>query len=221
MSNPNDVDPGRESGTGREELPPVELGVLRACLEVIEHNQELLPLLAEALGVPETEVFYTWAFRRCRQCIHFGDTDWVTFFHGLECDLRNERDGCFLRIDFGPGGRVDTFSSWGVLQYIMTATAPWTDYQWLRPHLAKGGPPYDRLSGDFLKMADVWDALEARGVFAPAEPALVRLTEQHTAIGEDGIRCVRYPPGTSDRTVIDCMVAGRTRLTPVGYSLLE
>src|SRR5438876_540615 len=93
------------------ELGPLELAVLEACREATVRNQEMLPLLAAALGVSEAEVFYTWAFRKCRQRIRLGETDWVTFFHGLECDLKNQKDGRFLRIDFGPGGRVDTFTA--------------------------------------------------------------------------------------------------------------
>ena len=65
-------------------MDSIELGVLEACQEVVLRQRELLPLLAEALGVPEGEVFYTWALRRCKQSGHLEGTDWAYFFHGLE-----------------------------------------------------------------------------------------------------------------------------------------
>src|ERR1700692_34008 len=97
------------TGSSAEGLPlgSLEIGVLEACRESIQRNREMLPILAAALHVPETDVFYTWAFRRCRQRIPLGDSGWTTFFHGLECDLNNSKDGRRLRVDFGPGGRVD------------------------------------------------------------------------------------------------------------------
>src|SRR5437879_2699245 len=100
-------------------MDALEIGVLKACQELVHRQQEMLPLLAAALHVPEKEVFYTWALHKCKQHGDLEGTDWWYFFHGLECDLRNKADGRCLRIDFGPGGRVDTFTAWGVLQFIM------------------------------------------------------------------------------------------------------
>src|SRR5688572_23142460 len=102
-------------------MDPIELGVLEACREVVHRQHELLPLLAAALNVREEDVFYTWALRQCKQHGALEGTDWWYFFHGMECDLKNKVDGRFLRIDFGPDSSVDTFTAWGVLQYIMTS----------------------------------------------------------------------------------------------------
>jgi hypothetical protein len=200
---------------------PIELDVLEACHEVTLRQKELLPLLAKALQVPESEVFYTWAFRRCEQHGALAGTDWAYFFHGLECDLKNTADGRFLRIDFGPGGRVDTFTMWGVLQFIMTSVPPWREFARLKPFLAEAEPPFDEFSGDFAKMSSVWDHLVSRGAFEPADAGLVGWAAKHTSQGPDGITAVQPPPGTTQKTVIDCMVARRTRLSPEATRMLR
>jgi hypothetical protein len=70
-------------------MDTIELGVLEACQEAVCCQGELLPQLAAALNVPQDQIFYTWAFRRCKQRGSLEGTDWVYFFHGLECDLEN------------------------------------------------------------------------------------------------------------------------------------
>jgi hypothetical protein len=202
-------------------VDPIELGVLEACQEVVLRQRELLPLLAETLKVPEDRVFYTWAFRKCAQRGRLEGTDWVYFFHGLECDLKNAADGRFLRIDFGPRGRTDTFTAWGVLQFIMTAVQPWPEFPELRVYFAKGPPPFDQFSGSLEKIVQVWDHLAARGAFEKADPSLVELEAKHTVPGPDGLLHVRFPPGLSEETAVDCSVASRPRLSQRGMQLLE
>ncbi len=206
------------------EMPPLnpeELGVLEACREVVARRQELLPLLAQALGVPERDVFYTWAFRRCRQRGALNDTGWVYFFHGYECDLEHTGDGRLLRLDFGPGGRVDTLTMWSVLQFIMTSTIPWPEYPELRQRFAKPEQRATRFAGNTAAFGKVWDSLQVRGALEPADPALIRFKDACTTRGADGLLHVRYPPGTPETTEIDCAVAHRPVLSPVGLRLLE
>lgn len=202
-------------------LSPLERGVLEACREAVARQREMLPLLAKPLRVPDEQVFYTWAFRRCQQRGRLEGTDWSYFFHGLECDLRNAADGRFLRIDFGPGGRVDTFTLWGVLQFIMTAAFPWREFPELKRLFAKGGPPFDEFSGSWDKIAPVWDGLEARGAFERADPGLRDLEERYTTVGADGLRYVRFPEHTPPETAVDCSVAHRLTLSDRGQRLLE
>ena len=140
------------------EFPKID--ILNACSEAERRQQEMLPLLASALHVPAEDVFYTWAIRRCRQRGELPGTPWGYFFHGLECDLKNSADGRFLRLDFGPRGRIDTISAWGVLQFLMTSAAPWPDFAALKQLFADKAPPYDQLSGNFPKFCEYWDSLE-------------------------------------------------------------
>lgn len=202
-------------------LNAIELGVLECCREITQRHQELLPLLARAVGVPEHEVFYTWAARRCKQSGRVEGTDWAYFFHGLECDVKNPVDSRFLRFDFGPGGRVDTFTAWGVLQFFMTSCAPWPEFPVLQRYFAMRGPPFDQYSGSFDKLCDVWEALEVRGAFEPADPALVEFEARHTTRNPDGSSRVRYPPGTLETTMFDCSVAHRPILSAEGRWLLD
>ncbi len=193
---------------------------LEACQEVQRRQQEMLPLLAAALGVPPEEVFYTWAWRRCQQRGRLPEEAWQFFFHGLECDLRNTADGRFLRLDFGPKGRVDTFTAWGVLQFIMTSTPPWGEYRDLKRTFAAKEPPWDQDAGDLGKFGEVWDQLEGWGCLQTADAQLVDLLKRHTSVGADGLQRLAFPPGTPERVQIDCSVAHRHRLSEEGRRLL-
>ena len=106
---------------------PKELEVLKACYELLQHQKKLLTLLAFDLRLGVYDVFFAWALRQCSQRGKL-QNDWCYRFHGLECDFENESDGRFIRLDFGPYGRVDTFTSWGLLQFIMTTQKPWSGF---------------------------------------------------------------------------------------------
>jgi hypothetical protein len=202
-------------------VAPIDRELLAACFEARARQLEMLPLLAAALGVPEDRVFYTWALaRRCRQSQPVSGGPWLFWFHGFECDLRNDRDGRFLRYDFGPGGRADCVTAWGVLQFVMTATPPWREFPGLRLQLARAGPPYDHLSGDRDKVSAAWDRLDRLGCFEPANPGLVAFRSRHTSVGRDGISYTSYPEGTPDEVSIDCAVAHRPVLTARAELLL-
>jgi hypothetical protein len=212
------MDANQRDGVSME-FPDID--ILDACAEAEKHQQELLPLLASALGVPPEDVFYTWAFRRCKQHGDLPDTPWCFFFHGLECDLKNSADGRFLRLDFGPRGRLDTISAWGALQFIMTSVAPWPDYAALKQLFADKEPPYDQYSGNLHRFGEYWDRLEAQGCFETTDQGLVEFEAQYAAVGPSGIRTVRFPPETPEQTQIDCLVAHRTYLSAHARRLVE
>lgn len=204
-----------------------DLDLLAACFEARRRQQEMLPLIAAALGVPDREVFYLWTLGRRQTAELFEriesipDSSWTFNFHGLECDLHNTIDGRFLRYDFGPGGRCDCVTAWGILQFVMTSKSPWCEFPTLRERLADTGPPYDYLSGDNTKVWEAWGRLEAEGCFEPADRDLVAFQSRHTSIGRDGIAQVSFPAGTQDETMVDCMVAHRQLLTARARAMLE
>jgi hypothetical protein len=202
-------------------MDPDGRDLLAACFEARRRQREMLPLIATALGVPEGQVFHTWMTRRDRDLEDLPGSPWKFIFHGFECDLRNTADGRFLRYDFGPGGRCDCVTAWGVLQFVMTSKAPWQSFPRLRESLARSGQPYDYLSGDHAKVSEVWGRLEREGCFEPADPGLVAFQSRHTAIGPDGINYVSYPESTPDATAIDCAVAHRPLLTARAHVLLR
>lgn len=211
---------GTTTGFDAAGLTDLEFTVLDACREATVRQQEVLPLLARTLGVADGEVFYTWMARRIKQHWQLGESGWSGFFHGYECDLEHA-DGRLLRLNFGPGGRVDVCDSWCVLRFVMTSAAPWPEYPELKSLFAEPGPGTNRFGGNTRAINAVWDKLDARGAFQPADRALVEFRDRHTTIGPDGLRYVRFPPGTPERVQFDSAVASRPVLSPVGLRLLE
>ncbi|MBI1833023.1 MAG: hypothetical protein HYR84_16405 [Planctomycetes bacterium] len=202
-------------------MDSLEFNVLEACQEFMHRQQDMLPRLGAALDVPAEHVFYKLVLRGARNRGRLKDEDWSYYPHGYECDLKNIRDGRYLRIDFGPGGRVGILNSWGVLQFIMTSVSPWRDFPLLRMHFAKGSPPFDQYSGDSSKMSLVWDRLTSMGAFQQAAPDLVALQAKYSSRGPDGLTYIKYPAEISDETRLDCAVAHRQVLSPVGLQLLN
>ncbi len=199
----------------------IEIETLHACHELLLCRQELFPLFESALGVMQKDVFYTWAFRKCQQRGRLSpQTAWTYFFHGLECDLKNTLDGRLLRIDFGPHGRIDTFTAWGVLQFIMTSVAPWPDYHKLKHFFADTGPPFDQFSGNFDTFCVVWNQLEEKGCFEIADAELVQLQNRYTIVDVHGTQHIRFPKSIPASTQIDCSVAHRKILSQYGYHLV-
>jgi hypothetical protein len=202
-------------------MDEIEIGVLDACQEYISRQQEMLPLLGAALGVEESRVFYTWAFRRCAQRGSLAGTDWHYFFHGLECDLRNQKDRRSLRVDFGPKGRVGILNDYGVLRLIMTSVSPWGEFPHLRVFFAKDGPPFHENSGDWNKMWPVWHRLESQGFFQQADPSLVAVQGKYTTRGADGLAHINFPPNVTEQIRVDCAVAHRLQLSQRAVDFLK
>jgi Domain of unknown function (DUF6896) len=158
--------------------------------------------------------------RRPTQQGMLADPAWAYFFHGFECDLRNQKDGRSLRIDFGPKGQVGILNDWGVLRFIMTSVPPWREFPALRMLFAKSGPPFDEHSGDYQKLLPVWSQLKGKGFFEPADPGLVALLAQHTTREPGGPARVQFPPNVSEETRLDCLVAHRQRLSQPAIHIL-
>jgi hypothetical protein len=177
--------------------------------------------LAVSLGVTPEALFYLWAERKCQQRGSFRGSEWTYFFHGCECDLRHTEDGRFLRIDFGRHGNTDTFTSWGVAQFVMTSKSPWPDFTDLKAYLANRLPPYDEHSASLERAGALCDHLEDAGLIEPADRELLALAERHTTLNTEGIPTLRLPQGTPDRTYFDIAVAQRRLLTEAGKGILS
>lgn len=200
-------------------LSSLELDFLVAAAELVHKQQELLPALSKTVGVPIEEMLYGWTecnFPKVMKWYHsklkretgkVSCTDWRYNFHGLECDLSHP-DGRFVRVDFGPRGNVDTFTGFGVLQFVMASKPPWREFPELREHLAEKPPPYGHLSGSHARMCVLDDRLIEAGMFEPAAPDLVALMEAHSYVDADGQRMFDIPEKTH-RSTVDCLVANR------------
>lgn len=204
-------------------LTRYEFGFLQACNEVVSCQQELIPVLAASLGISPWEVFYLWAmFPNCEQTGEIKGTGWTYFFHGLECDLKHQ-DGRFIRVDFGPGGRFDTFTGWGVLQFIMTSKPPFKEFAELREYLAGKPPPFDEYSGSFDRMTEIEDRLMSTGCVEPADPELCALKEKHTTKDDEGYLLISIPGDYGNphkKEYYDILVCSRLVLTAAGKKLI-
>lgn len=202
-------------------MESLHLTTLAACDEMIRRQNEILPYLANALKLETNGIFYEWAFRRISQTGSFLDNQWRYFFHGYECDIENLLDGRFLRIDFGPGGSTETFTGYGVLQFVMTTKSPWADFDRLKRFLAVANAPYNRFSGDHSKISDICDKLFNEGLIEVADKSLIEFEKLHTTVQANGTWLVKFPPGTSEERMFDCSVARRFKLSENGKRFLK
>ncbi len=198
----------------------LHLRFLIACHESVVRRAPLLADLADSLGVRTEELFYLWAERRCKQHGVFRAGEWSYFFHGYECDLSHVADGRFLRADFGPHGNTETFTSWGVSQFVMTSKSPWPDFGDLKEFLSNGHPPYDEHSASLERAGPLCDHLERTGLIESADRELLALSERHTTLNPEGIPTLRLPEGTPDRVYFDISVARRKVISEAGKRVI-
>ena len=146
-----------------------------------------MPLLAKHLGLPPEKVIYDWRIQTGNnQLGTITGADWRHFFHGQECDLKNIRDGRFLRLDFGPNGRYDTFTGYGILQFVMTTKSPWREFAKLKIFLANELAPFNELSGSHHKMCLLDDRLKELGLVEVADRELCELVHKKTKVRRNG-----------------------------------
>jgi hypothetical protein len=201
-------------------LGPLHRDLLAACREFTTEQQSLARSLAETFGVASGTLYYHWMLERPEAWGAFQGGKWRYFFHGVECDLLCLADGRFLRIEFGPGGRLDTFTEWSVLQFVMSARSPWRVFPGLQAHLALRPPPWDQHAGSYPRVADLFDGLREAGLVADADPDLCALARAATVVDGNGVRDVSLPAGFSPYTRLDCLACDRLALTPAGMDAL-
>lgn len=193
---------------------------LMACEQFVAIRQPVLEDLASALNVLPQALFYLRMDRRCQQLGVLPNGEWKYYFHGYCCDFKHIADGRFLRFDFGPGGRTDTFTAWGVTQFVMTTKSPWPELPALQGHLAEQLPPYNEFSGDVGRAIQLYEELEKGGFVSVAAPDLIAFGRQHTTLNTEGIAVQRLPDDTPERTWLDVSVADRKVMTAEGRSFL-
>ncbi|MBT3014537.1 MAG: hypothetical protein KME63_02190 [Candidatus Thiodiazotropha sp. (ex Clathrolucina costata)] len=84
-------------------------GLIRHIVSVINRRKEVAEILSSSLAIPLGKLFYTWIRLEIEQDGNLGN-GWRYFFHGLDCTLNNKKTGESIRLEFGPGGRVDSFT---------------------------------------------------------------------------------------------------------------
>lgn len=214
------------------DLGELELDFVQAAADLSQHQAELSELLTPELGLSPYEYWIRarvdgkppastlkHEYRSYEQKVRVGD--WKAFFHGLECDVENVRDGRFVRIDFGPHTRPLALSGFGVLQYVMCAREPWTPFPALRQWLARTSPPYDCLSGSHPKMVELWGRLAPAKLFEPADPLICsRQAEFEFFDPEMGRTVTREPEEGTGLTASDLILCGRSVLSPRATAIL-
>jgi len=212
---------------------PLEILFLRAGHALVHAQQELVPQLAETLGVAPGEVFYSWMDREFPNVVVSPDdrggrlqtgqlpgTGWHYFFHGLECDLDNREDGRHVRVEFGPHGRYDLLTPFAVLQFVMTSAPPWPEFPELKAYLAAKPPPYHQYSGSHERATALWERLEVQGYLEAADPVLSALVERSTVRLPSGCSQIQLPDDFTDRQRLDCMVCDRQALSEAALRIL-
>lgn len=163
-------------------MTEIEFQFFSAAVDLVARQQELLPLVASAIGV---DPFDYWILGQGRgdpaigSINHTENGEWSFYFHGLEFDIKNRRDGRMVRVDFGPRGRR-AFTSGGVGEFVCRSRHPWPTFSKLKDHLC-GSHDY----ADNLRCVELADGLVKSGHFAVANPVLLQLIAKHT----------RYVPG--------------------------
>jgi|GEM_PF-1770207 len=206
--------------TNKVQIDETAIKLLKAGRDLIVRQNELLPYLAKEVKADPKEILYLWANRKLNQVGNFLN-EWSYFFHGLECDIKNVKDGRFVRIDFGPKGDTATFTTWGLLQFVMTSKYPWEDYSALKTILAKEQPPYNQFSGSLERLHSIWQSLEENKLIEVADTNLLNLAEKYSSVDRLGIKHTNFPPNVSSETIIDCSVANRLKISQLGFELLR
>jgi len=197
----------------------IEIEFLKAINDMTQLKLELAPCIAEKLGCGIKQIFYIWNKREIEQEGNF--LDWTYFFHGLECDLISNKDNRFIKIEFGPGGRVDTFTGWGAVQYIMASREPWPEYPELKKKLAAKKPPYDYFSGSHKKVVKLLKKLEKTKYVEVSDKALCVLVKESTIIDEEGYSFLNLPDDFSEVRITDSMVCHRLVISDKGRDVLK
>jgi hypothetical protein len=158
-------------------MTELEFQFLSAAVELVARQQELIPLVAHAIGIDPFE-YWILGQRRDDSALdaidRTADGEWGFRFHGLEFDIKNLRDGRGVRVDFGPRGRR-AFTSFGVGEFICSSRPPWQVFPKLKEHLC-GSHEW----ADSRRCAQLADVLVEQGYLAFAEPRLVKLIAEHT-----------------------------------------
>lgn len=206
--------------------PRLDIMVLSASAELLERQQELLPSVTRALGMAPYDYWITQRYHRsspqCGPLQQSGktvDAEWKWFFHGLECDIKNMRDGRFVRIDFGPCRNKFAFTSWGVMQFVMTSRPPWHSYEVLQSLLAEAPPPYDEYSGSDHPVRGALDRLHQQGLVGWADPELYEAVEANSVCDDVGNCRIQLPEHLEPDCSCDVFTCRRLVVTSKGNAL--
>lgn len=187
------------------EINPIELRVLILCQELIQVKQKFIKRMARMLGIEPQEIFYAWLSGTIPQHGHLPSKKWKYFFHGFECDLRHCGDGRMIRIEFGPGGRIDTFTDWGIFQYLISSKSYWFS----KPEVIQYFSAYHEIE-DYQKISVIVNKLKSYQWVVPVASKL-----------HEPIHFSLLPTLLAERKYLDSRVCHRLIVSSQGWELLS
>ncbi len=200
-------------------LTSVELNVLTACQEALQEKQKLIHLLSKTFRLEPQNIFYHWINGKLPQHGYLSNKQWKYFFHGLECDLRHQ-DGRFIRMEFGPGGRIDTFTDWGIYKYITSFKKHWLTSIDVDSYLAKLMASPESLD-NYQKTSLIVNRLKDLKLLVPVAPELAKeLNGCHVKTFGASEMVVQLPKHLTDRKYFDTRVCNRLIIAAKGWQLL-
>lgn len=202
-------------------LTSVELNVLTACQDALQEKQKLILLLAKTFHLEPQNIFYHWINGKLPQHGYLSNKQWKYFFHGLECDLRHQ-DGRFLRMEFGPGGRIDTFTDWGIYKYITSFRKHWLTSIEVDTSVAKMTSAASSESLDpYQKISLIVNRLKDLKLLVPVAPELAKeLNGCHVKTFGANEMVVQLPKHLTDRKYFDTRVCNRLIISATGWQNL-
>lgn len=150
------------------------------------------------------------------------DGAWAWMFHGLECDIANRHDGRHVRVDFGPGGRLDTFTGYGVLQFVVATRRPWRTFPSLRAQFAAREGADELRPNAHDRMCELEASARSKGWLEPSAPELANAVERFTRPHPDGFgMSVDLPSELRPRSSIDVALCSRLVVTALGRETIR
>lgn len=207
-------------------LTPVELSVLAACQDALMEKKKLIAKLANTLCLEPRDIFYHWIGGKLRQHGYVTGNQWKYFFHGLECDLRHSRDDRFLRIEFGPGGRIDTFTDWGIYQFITSFKDNWPSSPAVAAYFSKNTPFHHVHATEQLdayqKISFIINRLKSLKLTIPVAPELTKALNGCSVKNQGSTEIIiQLPKHLTDHKYFDTRVCNRLIISPKGWEVLS
>lgn len=201
---------------------------LVAWYDSLMFRQELVPLLAETIGVEPADIVYQSQVPQYAKSFQWDgvirNTSWKFAFHGIaECTLFRPEDTRILELKFGPYGRYDTFSGWDTLLFVMASTSPWPEYHELKDYFAEDPQPHDFLTGDYHLMREIESDIMQLDLFEIVNRSLYELSCELYKTYRDGV--LYSPPAPYNdlysRLYWDLEMSGALVLSQKGQQLFR
>ncbi len=202
-------------------LHSVELTVLTACQEILKEKTKLMNQLAKTLGIDTQDLFYQWISGKLPQHGFLSGRQWKYFFHGFECDFRHILDGRLIRIEFGPGGRIDTFTDWGIYKFITTVRKQWLTTPAVLTYFSTISASLpSALLDDYQKISFIITQLKSKQWVVAVAPELAKINGNPIrAVGSNDL-LIQLPKFLTDYKYLDTRVCQRLIISATGKKIL-